>query len=43
MPEKLQKEFLKDQLDVLYKLQKEKENPFEVNRRIFYFIGRKAE
>lgn len=41
MPENLQKEFLLDQLDVLYRLQKEKENAFEVKRRIFYFVGRK--
>ena len=41
MPEKLQNEFLEDQLDVLYKLQKGKENPFDVKRRIFYFVGKK--
>jgi len=43
MPENLQKEFLEDQLDVLYRLQKGKKNPFEVKRRIFYFVGRKNE
>jgi hypothetical protein len=41
MPEGLQKKFLADQLDVLYKLQNGKENPFKVKRRIFYFIGKK--
>ncbi|KAL7048097.1 hypothetical protein ACKWTF_003212 [Chironomus riparius] len=41
MPEQLKNEFLHDQLDVLYNLQKGKENLFDVKRRIFYFVGRK--
>lgn len=41
MSETLREEYLKDQISVIYKMQAGMENPFDVKRRIFYFIAKK--
>ncbi|CAG9800903.1 unnamed protein product [Chironomus riparius] len=41
MPDTLRKAFLQDQIEVSYKIQTGKKNPFVIKRRIFYFIAKK--
>jgi hypothetical protein len=41
MPDEIRKQYLKDEIEVIHKLNAGKENPFQADHRIFYFVAKK--